>query len=272
MIWKKPNELKFTDLCIYIDQNIENIGEERATPEVQDKVYNYLWLLVKALAIKKRMFNNFDDYDGYSFYAATRLYLAIKRNYQNQGKVIKGKLIRPIKSCLNYTKTLLYPMKIEYQNEVFAEVLSEEAMCKKFDTFTYKSKLKNGILSSQAGPTFRREVQNVFATCIKIVEDVLQNCPFRKESADYKHLKISILINIYNNIKSRKRLDFEPNSIVVWRLPKSMQGYVKVLVKEFCIKLKKEITECGDSNQFNDAVLESLLKNPRDITVDNSND
>ena len=65
------------------------------------------------------MFNSFQDYDGYSFYAANRLYFALKRNLENQGKVIKGKEIKPIKSCLNYTKALLYPMKIEYLKEEY---------------------------------------------------------------------------------------------------------------------------------------------------------
>ena len=126
MQWKKDPEKKYTDLCIYIDKNIPNIVEPGEHPDIENTVYNYLWLVVKALAIKKCMFNNFQDYDPYAFYAANRLYFALKKNYLNQGKTIKGKLIRPIKSCLNYMKALLYPMKIEYQNETFREIISEE--------------------------------------------------------------------------------------------------------------------------------------------------
>jgi hypothetical protein len=58
------------------------------------------------------MFQNFEDYDGYAFHSASRLFFALRNNYNNQGKVIKGKQIRPIKSCLNYMKALLYPMKV----------------------------------------------------------------------------------------------------------------------------------------------------------------
>ena len=49
--------LKFTDLCIYIDQNAPKIINPGEYPEIENTIYNYLWLLVKALAIKKRMFN-----------------------------------------------------------------------------------------------------------------------------------------------------------------------------------------------------------------------
>jgi hypothetical protein len=42
-------------MCIYIDNNIPNIASGKC-PDIENTVYNYLWLLVKALAIKKRMF------------------------------------------------------------------------------------------------------------------------------------------------------------------------------------------------------------------------
>lgn len=270
MLWKKPNGMKYTEMCVYIDQNVPAIGEGIATVEIENKVYNYLWLLVKALAIKKCMFANFDDYDGYAFYSASRLYLALKRNYQNQGKVIKGKLIRPIKSCLNYTKALLYPMKVEYQREAYAEILSsEENINKKFDVFAYKEKMKTSVITSQAGPIFKQEVQDLFMSSTRLFDSVLENSPFRPKSTEYKWLKISMMLNILNNIKQNKRIDYEPNNIILWHLPKTMQGYVKVLLKEFCIKLKQEISECTDSIYYSDSVITSILKNPTDERVDN---
>ena len=126
MLFKKPNNLKYTDLCIYIDTNASKIVNPGEFPEIENTVYNYLWLLVNPLAIKKCMFTNFQDYDGYAFYAANRLFFAIRKNQINQGKTIKGKQIKPIKSCLNYTKALLYPMKIEYQHESFKEIIEEK--------------------------------------------------------------------------------------------------------------------------------------------------
>ena len=113
-------------MCVFIDANIDKIAVAGEYPEIENQVYNYLWLLVKALAIKKCMFKNFSDYDGYATHAANRLFFALRNNYLNQGKTIKGKQIRPIKSCLNYTKALLYPMKVEYQNEAFREIITEE--------------------------------------------------------------------------------------------------------------------------------------------------
>ena len=257
-VWKKDPKLKYTDLCIYIDENIPKIAEPGAYPEIENKVYNYLWLLVKALAIKKCMFNHFDDYDGYATHAANRLFFAIRKNYQNQGKKIKGKLIRPIKSCLNYTKALLYPMKVEYQNENFREIITEEFVSKKFDTFMFKEKLKAEALESQ-GATEKLKVylNSSFKNIDVLIDKVLKRSLFGKTPDMYKKLKISILLN---SLKLKKKLDSELPTVILWKLPKSMSGYVRVLLKEFYTEIKLEIMDCSKMVQLDDSILENLLR------------
>lgn len=260
-VWKKDPKLKYTDLCIYIDENIPKIAEPGAYPEIENKVYNYLWLLVKALAIKKCMFNHFDDYDGYATHAANRLFFAIRKNYQNQGKKIKGKLIRPIKSCLNYTKALLYPMKVEYQNENFREIITEEFVSKKFDTFMFKEKLKAEALESQ-GATEKLKVylNSSFKNIDVLIDKVLKRSLFGKTPDMYKKLKISILLNTLNSLKLKKKLDSELPTVILWKLPKSMGGYVRVLLKEFYTEIKLEIMDCSKMVQLDDSILENLLR------------
>ena len=260
-VWKKDPKLKYTDLCIYIDENIPKIAEPGAYPEIENKVYNYLWLLVKALAIKKCMFNHFDDYDGYATHAANRLFFAIRKNYQNQGKKIKGKLIRPIKSCLNYTKALLYPMKVEYQNENFREIINEEFVSKKFDTFMFKEKLKSEALESQ-GATEKLKVylNSSFKNIDVLIDKVLKRSLFGKTPDMYKKLKISILLNTLNSLKVKKKLDSELPTVILWKLPKSMSGYVRVLLKEFYTEIKLEIMDCSRMVQLDDSILENLLR------------
>ena len=51
MLFKKPSNLKYTDLCQFIDANVPNIVNPGENPELENTIYNYLWLLVKALAI-----------------------------------------------------------------------------------------------------------------------------------------------------------------------------------------------------------------------------
>ena len=258
--WKKDPKLKYTDLCIFIDENIPKIANPGEYPEIENQVYNYLWLLVKALAIKKCMFKNFNDYDGYATHSANRLFFALRKNYLNQGKTIKGKLIRPIKSCLNYTKALLYPMKVEYQNEAFREIIAEEFVSKKFDSFLYTEKLKSEAAATQGtSEKFMTYIQSSFKSIDSILDKVLRNSLFVTNSSIYRKLKISLLLNALNSLKVKKRLDSELPTVIVWKLPKSMSGYLRVLLKEFYTEIKLEILSCHQAVSLDDATLEKLL-------------
>lgn len=260
MLWRKESNMKFTDMCIFIDENVKNIANPGENPDLENKIYNYLWLLVKALAIKKCMFNNFQDYDPYAFYAANRLFFALRKNLWNQGKVIKGKEIRPIKSCLNYTKALLYPMKIEYQREAYREVISEEFVSKKFDAFMFKEHLKTEAKEAQGVPsTFWGYVKDSFEHIGDVIDRVLKKSPFQCNSIEYHRLKISLMLNSIYALKNKKKLDASQQTIILWKLPKSMNNYVRILLKEFFTEIKLEIMDSYKAADIDDATVEKLL-------------
>ena len=252
--------MKFTDLCIFIDENVPKIVNPRENPELENTIYNYLWLLVKALAIKKCMFKNFQDYDLYAYYAANRLFLALRKNQINQGKTIKGKLIRPIKSCLNYTKALLYPMKIEYQRESFKEILEEEFISTKFDALAFKERLKSQAReSSNVTHHFRDYVREALSQSDRILDEILQKSPFNSGTPEYQNLKISILLTSLQILKTKKKLSASPQSVILWHLPKSMSNYTKVLLKEFFTAIKLEIMDCYKEADMSETDLENIL-------------
>ena len=266
MLFKKPSHLKYTELCQFIDANVSSIVNPGENPELENTIYNYLWLLVKALAIKKCMFNDFQDYDGYAFYAANRLFFALRKNQLNQGKVIKGKLIRPIKSCLNYTKALLYPMKIEYQRETFKEVIEEEFVSKKFDSFAYKEQLKSDTREN-SGVTrqFKAYLNEAFSKNAQLVDKLLQKSPFKPGTPEYQNLKITILLNSIQILKNNKKLDVANNGIVLWHLPKNMTNYAKIMLKEFFTALKLEIMDCYKEADLSDLDLENILDSAPEV-------
>lgn len=260
MLWKKPPSMRYTELCQFVDANVPKITNPGEFPELENTIYNYLWLLVKALAIKKCMFKNFEDYDGYAFYSANRLFLALRKNQLNQGKTIKGKLIRPIKSCLNYTKALLYPMKIEYQRETFREIIEEEFVSAKFDALAYKEVLKSQAREdANVSTNFRSYVQTTLQQSSRILEELLQKSPFNKATPEYRNLKISILLTSIQILKTKKKLSPSAQSVILWHLPKSMNSYAKVLLKEFFTELKLEILDCYKEADLSEEALESIL-------------
>jgi hypothetical protein len=48
----------------------------------------------------------------------------------------------------------------------------------------------------------------------------------------------------------------------MWKLPKHLSGYVKVLMSEFFTELKKEIMECYNESAIDDETLEYLISSP----------
>ena len=263
MQWKKDPSMKYTDLCIYIDNNIQNIINPGENPEIEDKIYNYLWLLVKALAIKKCMFNNFQDYDPFSFYAANRLFFALRKNMWNQGKTIKGKQIRPIKSCLNYTKALLYPMKIEYQNETFKEIISEEFVSKKFDAFSFQEKLRNEARDAQdSNRQFKAYIEDSFKSIGHVLNKVMQRTPYRPTSPEYKWLRMTLILNTLNSLSLKNKLNSEVPTIILWKTQKSNSSYVRILLKEFYSEIKLEIMDCHQMTSLDDSIVDKILQPP----------
>ena len=263
MLWRKEANMKYTDLCIFIDENVPNIVNPGENPDLENKIYNYLWLLIKALAIKKRMFTNFSDYDPFAFYGATRVFFALRKNLWNQGKVIKGKNIRPIKSCLNYIKSIMHPMKLDYQKEAYAEIISAEFTSKQFDAFQMRENLKMQAQDDHGvAETFRDYIVDSMKDSYVILDRVLEKSPFTKNSPEYGRLKITILLNCYTMLKKHKKLNNVPDSITMWKLPKSLSGYVKVLMSEFFTELKKEIMDCYNESVIDDSTLEYLISAP----------
>lgn len=115
----KPRNLKYTDMCIYIDSHIYE-----PNPDIEI-IFNYLQYLFYGLAYKKKFFRNKDDYEKYSIFAATQVYLRLTNSRQFLPEDDPKKLTK-VKSVLNYIKTILYPMKVDYQKQFFNKVFDDK--------------------------------------------------------------------------------------------------------------------------------------------------
>lgn len=107
--FNKPHGLKYTDMAIYIDEHLNEVAEINANPEVEMKIYEYLYHLFYALAYKAGYFSDMHYYDDYSLYCAGQMYMMLHRKMTKAGQTMHGKEIKPVKSVLNYVKSVLYP-------------------------------------------------------------------------------------------------------------------------------------------------------------------
>lgn len=92
------------------------------------------------------------------------------------------------------------------------------------------------------------------------IDKILKKSPFRVGSQEYTRLKISIMLNSIALLKNKKKLDATPTTIILWKLPKSMSSYVRVLLKEFFMELKLEIMDCYQTVMPDEATLDCIVR------------
>ena len=62
---------------------------------------------------------------------------------------------------------------------------------------------------------FKNYLASSFSSINLLLDKVLKRSPFNPNSLDYKKLKMSLIINAYNSVKFKKKLDADPTSIVL---------------------------------------------------------
>lgn len=152
-------------------------------------------------------------------------------------------------------------MRIEYQNENFKEIMSEEFATQKLVATGYDNNYYQTIKDNTgASQQFKLYLQSTFSNIGTIIDGVLKNSPFIPASADYRRIKISILLNTLRILNKNKKLDSNQSSVVLWKLPKSMSTYIKIILKEFYVELKKEILECHRESDIDQDTVYKIIQ------------
>lgn len=166
---RKRPKIKYTDMCIYIDNNINKPDADATT------IYEYLVMISYMLSVKRRFFNREDQYDQFAHYFATLVYNRMTDKRQFLDKTSKD-YVEPIHSCLNYMKHIIYARKCEFCRDEYGYTPSEsdiEALSKGRELI-YPA-------SSSVDELIRVEVDEYFTTIDRIVKDVVYNGVYGKD-------------------------------------------------------------------------------------------
>lgn len=199
MIFKKPEDIRYVDMAIWVDGCDLNPNSSDA---IKEKAFEYLYHLSVMLAVKQCYFKTGRDYDNFGVYAATRIYLIY----------MKGK---KIKSCLNYLKNVVYFIKVDYSKEEFAQVITYDDTENPTNTFDLYNMLDE--------PS--RQLERVeFTCCLRDICDsvkhFLQIIPYKKDSVTWNNIYLSCLLTLLDsitlknaNIKDMNESPWKPESI-----------------------------------------------------------
>lgn len=179
MIYYKPKNTTYSQLCQWIDENAYKDDCDDTT------LFQYLYLIIDLLAKKKSYFHRTEDYDDYSIYAATRVFNRLKR--------YKGVEEKKINYILPYLKTVLEFILSDYirEREKDVEKPTEDYLLYSFNNLFYQLSSKLWISD--------------FKFCIDSIPSIIDNffrrIPRKKNSTEWLDIKTSVVLTFWNRLK-----------------------------------------------------------------------
>ena len=243
MMYKKPDGVSYTDMCIYIDTHVYETYDENT-------VYEYLYHIIKMLATRNGYFNNSHDYENFALYSASKLFM----------RLTTKKDIPRIKSILNYSKKVLYPFKVEFQMLEFSQTLSKDSYQ---DELNYNfDNIISKTLTSLDISDFGLTMMDVGTTCRKFLSTI----PYDKNSSEWMNIYISVMLTFLDSVtlpnKSKDRLkhleetkyirdyhldnfyeDEREGQPILFHLPSHMSNYISVLSRQLRGILAKDLSD-----------------------------
>lgn len=280
MTYHKPANMKYTDMCIYFDAHIYKSNRD------ENLLYQYLYHVCYMLASKGRYFKNFDDYDTFALYASSRLYL----RYPSTDKCEDTPKENRIKSVLNYTKATVYPLKVDYQKENFAQIYSYQNP----DEIESLADITKQSIQQDYSKNLYQDVFDSLKLIPKTIKSRIKETPYKNDALMSKKLYMSCLLTFINsmtlsNDKIKKILskndinDKEDlfikslqrerqDAVMLWHLDDSFKDYVKIITNKVRRDVDNEINETKKSYSLTETELEGIMATAFSSSENNYNE
>ena len=262
--YKKPNNVTYTQMCIWIDDNIykENCDDNLA--------FQYLYHITRMLAYKRRFFEKAEYYDDFAIYCATRIFMRLKdkRQFDENEKLSK------IKSVLNYAKSILYATKVSFEGENFAQnyIRNEEDLI----DFSFHNSLINTLNSLQIS-NFKSCLDDLINTIKKFIYSLPYDNDLYIQSV-YISCMLSLLNSVVLSNKNKNRLVQLKNSgklnqehinklykkeredcVILYHLKDDKKDYIKVLVNEIRHLISEDLSSVLNENINYESNIKNIL-------------
>lgn len=236
LVYNNP-KIRYVDMCKYIDDNIYSGNYDEL------KVFDYLCYISNMLASQHSMFKYVKDYEDFSVYMASRIYMRLTKETQfgDNPKLEK------IKSVLNYAKKILYPTRFDFIKEHHPEELSKstDEHTNVYDLKYYISRTTDELDKCD----FNVCLNDTVNTIRKFFEDNTLYC----NRTDFRFIYISCLLSFLSsitlkNVDIKRMREFkressitdsllnslynkEADSVILYGLDPSMKPLITVLTR-----------------------------------------
>lgn len=269
----------YFDLHIYDDPSVRD----------DDLLFRYLYLIIYMLACKEysKHFHSFEEYDEFSWFMATRLYL----RYINPEHTSKyGHIV----SVLNYCKSLMYHTIVDWQRETFNQIYGVDKSGKDDGLgFTLKSNMVDSIQTSYCSErNINESILDEFKYLPKCIWKVVNETPYKKDKLMIHRLYMSTLISTINSLtlsnetimklENKSKINDEViyqqyekernNCVILWRLDSKYTNLVELLVRKSRIKFSEKLHEVRQDLELNEEDLNAVIMSAYGNTYRNDNE
>ena len=258
MLYKKPKDMKYTDMCIYIDKNAYREG---LTEEEENIIFQYLFHISFMLANGAKLFNNYKTYEDFAVYMATRMYMRLRNPKQYVYNEDGEPKLTKIRSILNHAKSILPWAKIEFMQQNYSQILSYNADEDDVD-YSYDYNMSK-LLSDSVDQLVDIDFNSCLGDIISTIRYFMSKIPYSTDEerlnlynsciltfinsitlsdAEYNRF-LTINDKAYNHDSSIYRLyDKHKNDVVLYHLDDDMANYIFILVKELKHLIAKDLS------------------------------
>ena len=275
----KPNNVTYTQMCIWIDENAYKDDCDNYT------LYEYLYHISRMLAYKSKFFTKAAYYDDFAILMANRIFMRFKnkKQFEENGKLTK------IKSVLNYAKGILYPTKILFENEYYAQnyVSLDDESCK------YDYSLHDVMLSSISGLS-KADFSVYLNDIISTIKSFIYKLP-HKDKVEIENIYISCILSFLNSatlsnknleklndLKSKDKLTVEHidkfykqernNCVLLYHLDQSYKDYIKVILNELRHLIANDLSIILSDNDIQaESNMKNILIASADLDINSNN-
>lgn len=261
MLFTKPTNLKYTDLCIYVDSLIQ---KDEPTEQELNLAFEYIYHIGFMLAHKHKYFNKNFYYEEFAIYLATEVMYRLFFNPRLKELDENGEpVLTKIKSVLNYMKAVIYGRKIDFEQQTYSQKISKLESAENF-SYTYNDDLYRSLKETDIKLYF-----NSISKTIKHI--VFDNNFYKNDKLLMKNIYISCLLTVlnsftfseddieklnttYSSIDSKYRLlsrlysKNREESLILYHLDDKYKDYIKVLSNKIYKCIKEDLSELSSQS------------------------
>ena len=265
MMFQKPKDVSYTDMCIYIDNHVYSGDFDESL------VYQYIYLIANMLAHRRKFFKKSFQYDDFSLMTASRVYVRLtnKKQFEVDEKG-KPKLAK-IKSVLNYIKTILYPMKVTYEQEHYSQI------CSSAKEIEFSS-------TTDIDDFMSVEILDFIESLPRVIKKFISKIPYKKNSPEWYNIYMSCLLTLSKDVstlcenikllRNKENISNKQiynlckfNQVTLYHLNIQYTDYVDILSRELKKYIYREINDILNSHYIEEDCLRESISESIDTII-----